>query len=114
MNLKDNIEMPSDSLRVAAFGLVFMGTLLMMGRYLPVYLTNNPPVCEQQGNVEEIIALSGNQAKVKLADGSIKMQPIENYDSDKKDFKNHIETNQAVCLKYENPVIYKFYRTLNR
>lgn len=113
MNLKEKIQMPPDSLRVVAFGLVFMGTLLMISKYLPIYLTNNPPVCKQQGVVQEIIALSGNRAKVKLVDGSIRMQPIENYDNDKKVFKDQIETNQTVCLEYENPVIYKLYRTLN-
>lgn len=72
----------------------------------------NQPVCTKQGVVQEIIAISGSYAQIKLQDKSIINQPIKNYDSEKKVFKNQIETNQLICVEYENIIIYKLYLIL--
>lgn len=96
----------STALGVAMFGGLLIIALSILLIYLPSYINNNPPVCEQEAIIKEILVSNGSTAKVKLDNGSIKDLKVNQYSVIEKKFNYDLQVDKSVCLVYKSSLDY--------
>lgn len=96
----------SSGLGAGIFGITMLICIGMSMIYLPPYLMNNPPICEQEAKIKKIIAIESGDAKVQLENGKIIKHPTRNYNIKEQKFEYKINTSEPICISYKNPIDY--------